>query len=195
MHGDPRAPRPFTLRGCLLGVAVLVFAIVVSAASYYFRLPQIEKTRNFLGSDTIQALQLSSDLEIGRPAPDAAAGDHPLEGELTWTTLSGSPGLSLFRRALLEEIHYDWGKQQEKNIADIAIAEPDFAVVRLGGTIPNPPHQEGIPIDTVEVVVELNTGWVGLREGEKSVQLTERARKAVENFVRTSQDVQRHPTR
>ncbi len=168
-------------------IGVLVFAVVMAAASVYLRRTRLEKTRAFWGPETIVALQSGETMRMVLP-PDSPLleDDPPLPEDGTVTDLSGTPGLGHFRHALLDERHYDWTTEQPVGVDDVGVRNPEYVTIEI----------EGPPADLAAAAlrIELSEGWVGPAEGSKSVRLTDRVRTAVRHFLATLQDIQAAPT-
>jgi hypothetical protein len=194
---DPRAPRLVTWRNAMIALAILLLGIGLTAASVYLRQPQLEKTRRFLGDSALRALQLGSVFEVGLWAePDNGASVKSLDGgEILWTDLSDSPGVAMFRRALLDERHYDWSSQREEGVSAVAVAEPQYALVRVSGEIPKTAVSRREPIEPQLFLIELSEGWMGRWQQPGAVQFTDRVRPAVRNFVLTRRDARPETSR
>jgi hypothetical protein len=135
----------------------------------------LEQTRAFLGPTAIIALQLSERVHfvpspaLSRDNPSSNATEEPID-------VSRTPGLGYFRRALLDERHYLWSSRTSGDVASLCQTGGKCVQVRLT----DPTQQR---FDEVSIDIELTGGWVGLAGGNERVQVTERVRPAIQNFV------------
>lgn len=180
-------PRAFSLRGVLIGLAITFAAVVMTAASVYIRRPQVEKTRQFIGAEAVQAVQLGTKFEIGLCAEDTPFTDE----DVVWTDLSGSPGLGLFRKALVSDGHFRWELQKQQSLQSLELNDPRYAIVKISGEIPDSPTSVAAPLEPVEILLELNAGWMGPLTGTGAVPFTDRVRPAIRNFIDTRKDANR----
>ncbi|XZE51771.1 hypothetical protein SH139x_003436 [Planctomycetaceae bacterium SH139] len=180
-------PRAFSLRGVLIGLAIALFAVVMTAASVYIRRPQVEKTKQFLGAEAVQAVQLGTKFEIGL----CVEGTPVDPADVAWTDLSGSPGLGLFRKALVSEGHFRWDLQESESLRSLKLTDPRYAIVKISGEIPDSPTSVAAPLEPVEILLELNSGWMGPLTGAGAVPFTDRVRPAIRNFIDTRKDSNR----
>ena len=194
-------PRLFSPRGALIALGILIFAVLMSAASIYMRRTPMEKTTEFFGRQVIVAIQLGEQLRITIP-PESPMVDAnaPLamiaEDGSQVADLSGSPGLGHFRHALLNERHYDWDSVVEKEVGKLGIDSPEYVIVDIEGRSPEAkPVPMPIEIDPAKLQIELTEGWVGVVGVPKSVRMTERVRTGMRNFIETRKDIGSHPSR
>jgi hypothetical protein len=173
---DPprRPPRAVSLRGVLIAVAVLGFALAMALASISMRRTQLEKTTDLYGAPTIHALQWGRTMRV-------------VQGEAEAVDLSGVPGLGHFRHALLDDRHYDWPSLRDRPVSEVAANAEALVVLELDG----PPES----VEPVAIWVDMETGWVGPVEGARAVRLTPRVAGAVTNFLRTTATVRDRPAR
>lgn len=184
-------PKLFTLKNLAIALVVLILGVVMAGASFYFRRTQLEQTRNFFGDDMIRAVQVAPVvfIEFPRDARGALDNDKAIE-------ISSSPGLGMFRRALLDERHYDWTTAVEQEIVSLQVADPEFVLVDFSDDpARHPPDLEIPPIPHLTMLLEVSQGWVGIPGQAKMVRLTTRAQPAVRNFLLTREDVRSHPSR
>jgi hypothetical protein len=195
------APRLFTPRSALIALGILIFAVVMSAASIYMRRTPMDKTTDFFGEQIIVAIQLGEQLRITIPPESPMVdGDAPLaviaEDGSQVADLSGSPGLGHFRHALLNERHYDWESLVEREVDELEIASPEYVIVDIEGRSPDAkPVPMPIDIKPAKLQIELTEGWVGVVGMPKSVRMTERVRTGMRNFIETRKDIGSHPSR
>jgi len=168
-------------------LAIALFAVVVTAASVYIRRPQVEKMRQFLGAGAVQALQLGTQFEIGL----YVEGTPVAAGDVDWTDLSGSPGLGLFRKALVSDGHFRWELQEQESLQSLELTNPRYAIVKISGEIPDSPTSVAAPLEPVQILLELNSGWMGPLKGTGAVPFTDRVRPAIRNFIDTRKDANR----
>lgn len=160
---------PITRRAVLAGCVILIFGVAGALGSAYFRRTRLGLTTEFLGANTIRALQ-SADRVVLYLEPIGAS-------ESTGQTidLSGTPGLGHLRRALLDERHYDWSTEQARSVESFRSAETQLATLSFS----DPTGQ--IPDATVSL--ELANGWVASPSADRVVQLTPRVQPAVRHFL------------
>lgn len=163
----------------LLGVALAVVAVLVAFASVYARRTQLEQTTAFWGEETIQALQLSSQVTL-RLAPEP--GTEAAEETLEVTELTGTPGLGHLRHALLDQRHYQWPTRTAAPVRALPAENSRFATL----TFSDPFGQ----FATATIDLELNGGWVGPAAGNQRVQLAARVQPAVRHFLVTINNAQ-----
>ncbi|QDT12394.1 hypothetical protein [Planctomycetes bacterium K23_9] len=171
-YNDPRAK--ITRRGVLIGIGVLLFGILGAAGSIYQRKTKLTQTRNFWGDETVLALQLAERIKM-----TAVKGIEFDPVELTAT-----PGLGHLRHVLLDERSYQWDSTEEQSVMS-KLQEPESACVQLILTDPTA-HR----FETVQLIVDLNDGWVGPSDGSRCVQTTKRVRPALAKFLKTLINVQ-----
>lgn len=170
-YNDPRAS--ITMRGIWIGLAVTVFGIVGAAGSIYARKTRLEQTTRFWGEETITALQLAERIEL---LPCGNSDFRPVE-------LTATPGLGHLRRALLDERSFDWESESSDAASDMCQPpQPDEPpnCVQLRLTDPTA-HRVG----TVEIDLDLATGWVGPSDGSRRVQVTEWVQPKLRNYFAT----------
>ncbi len=160
---------PITGRAVAMGIAIFVVAIIAAGLSIYFRRTQLELTTEFLGQDTIRAIQLAPHVAL---AFDADARKPPVD-------LSGTPGLGHLRHALLDQRHYQWDTETESSLDDLASGDASFATLTFSD--PRAPDAGGVATGVVRL--ELTGGWVASKDGKKRVQFIERAQPAVRHFL------------
>jgi hypothetical protein len=169
---------PVTRRAILMGVAVFISAIIVTAASIYFRRTQLELTTKFWGSDTIRAIQLAPSVTLKF---DSDADKLPVD-------LTGTPGLGHLRHALLEQRHYLWETETAAPVDGLSVTDAKFATLVFS----DPRTDQVDPVPTATIRLELQEGWVGPVDGFKRVRLIERAQPAVRHFLTMIRNAQQH---
>lgn len=170
-YNDPRAK--ITSRGIWIGFAVVVFGILGAAGSIYARKTRLEQTTRFWGEETITALQLAERIEL---RPRGSSDFRPVE-------LTATPGLGHLRRALLDERSFDWETESSDAASDMCQPpKPDEPpnCVQLRLTDPTA-HRVG----TIEIDLDLATGWVGPSDGSRRVQATEWVQPKLRNYFAT----------
>jgi hypothetical protein len=188
----PSAPRFLSMRGVVIALLLLGFAVAMAWGSIAMRRTKMEKTRELFGEPAIFALQYGKSFHItlpaGSPSIDPQRGKFWIQPDgsqrTNWTS---TPGLGHFRHALLEQTHYDWGTLVDEEVIAIPIASPKYVTVELEG----PP----VEVQSTRIEIELSEGWVGLAGKKQSVKVTPRVRTALENFVLTRKDVNNDYTR
>lgn len=184
-YNDPRAR--ITRRGILIGVAVAVVAVVAALGSIAARRTRLEKTTDFWGEETINALQLAERIEL---LPRGASRFEPVE-------LSSTPGLGHLRRALLDERNFDWTTTTAKSVAELCppekrlekddsmpIADAVPACIQLRLTDPTAER-----FGTIEIDLDLAGGWVGPADGSQRVRATEWVQPKLRNYFKTIMSV------
>lgn len=169
---------PVTRRAILMGVAIFVSAIIVTAASIYFRRTQLELTTRFWGADTIRAIQLAPTVTL----------KFDSDGEKMPVDLTGTPGLGHLRHALLEQRHYMWETETAAPVDILSVADAKFATLVFS----DPRTDMVDPVPTATIRLELQDGWVGPVDGFKRVRLIERAQPAVRHFLTMIRNAQQH---
>ncbi len=170
-YSDPRAR--ITRRGVLIGLGVAVAATAGAALSIWSRRTRLEKSTAFWGPDVILAFQLAEEVEL-LSTPDS----DPVR-------LSGMPGLGHLRHVLLDERSYRWESETEGSIRDHLEQSPP----KKGSVMTlqfRDPTASRFP-DT-RIVINLDDGWVGDESASRRVQLNERFRKAMPNYLRQIKD-------
>ena len=174
-YNDPRAK--ITVRGILLGVAVLVLGIIGAAVSIYMRKTQLEQTTRFWGQETITALQLAERMEL------LARGDSDFET----VELTATPGLGHLRRLLLDQRNFSWASEDQGSVAEKCQppiqGNPQCIQLRL--TDPTARR-----IGTIEIDIDLAGGWIGPSDGSRRVRATERVQPKLRNYFATIIHVQ-----
>ncbi len=170
-YNDPRAK--ITRRGTLIGMGVVLFGVVGAAASIYGRRTRLGETTRFWGPETILALQLAERIEM-----------LPRRGsEFEAVELSRMPGLGHLRRMLLDERSFDWQTETEKSVlSQSSENQPEFCLM-LRLTDPTA-HR----FETVEIDIDLASGWVGPSDAEKCIQVVARKRTGLQHFLKTIMD-------
>lgn len=171
-YNDPRAK--ITPRGIWIGIGVLLLGILGAAGSIYQRKTRLEETRKFWGDETVLALQLAERIKM-----DAICGV-----EFDTVELTATPGLGHLRHALLDERSYAWDTANKETVMAKCQAG-EASCVQLVLTDPTA-HR----FETIELVVDLENGWVGPSDGSRSVQTTPRVRPALAKFLKTLINVQ-----
>lgn len=170
-YNDPRVS--ISRRGILLGVFVVLFGIAGAGFSIWARRTQLEKSTEFWGADVILALQLAEEVElipsVDLPDSETGSSSEPVR-------LSGMPGLGHLRHVLLDDRSYQWDSVVQDSIAS-RIEEFPCMILRLSD-----PTVHRFP-DT-EIVIDLENGWLGLRDGTNQVQLGERFQTAIPLFLK-----------
>ncbi|KAA5546912.1 hypothetical protein FYK55_00340 [Roseiconus nitratireducens] len=165
-YNDPRVQ--ITRRGLLLAAFVVLFGICGAAFSIWARRTHLDRTRAFWGDEVIEALQLAEEIHL-QPSPESA-------GPSDLIRLTGMPGLGHLRHVLLDERSYDWDTAREDSIDGRIGQEPAMELQLTDPTARRFP-------DT-QIVIALDSGWVGLRGGNRQVCLNDRFRTAMPNFLR-----------
>ncbi len=169
-YNDPRAK--ITNRGIGIGIGVLILAIIGAGVSIYARKTRLTETTRFWGQETITGLQLAERIElVPRDSSDFPTVD-----------LSGTPGLGLLRRLLLDERNYDWTTESdERALVDCEVETPGKpSCVQLRLTDPTANR-----IGTIEIDIDLKDGWIGPSDGSRRVQASERVRPKFGNYFST----------
>lgn len=214
----PNPPRLLTGRSIAITVIVLALALVMAWASVVLRRTRLEKTREFLGSDAIHAIQsgpivfmeFRDSIESGKISQpiepsETASSESMSEPELSKLPpnvppdaieLSGTPGLGMLRRGLLDERHYLWDTLREGSIADITDENLEFVVLYFSDD-PQfiPPENARADVVPTSLMLELSQGWVEIPGQRTMVRLTERARPAIRNFVVTRKNIRSSPSK
>lgn len=174
-YNDPRVS--ITRRGIWIGVAVAVLGMIGAAASIYARRTHLEQTTRFWGQETIIALQLGERIKL---LPRGGSEFEPVE-------LTGTPGLGLLRRALLDERGFDWNTEIDRPAVEFCQPPESEQVgcVQLQITDPTA-HRVG----TVQIDLDLASGWIGPADGSSRVQATERMQPKLRNYFKTIINVQ-----
>lgn len=149
-----------------------VFGIGGAGISIYARRTRLEKSTRFWGNDVITALQLAEEIELLpslEPNPETGKVPPPVR-------LSGMPGLGHLRHVLLDERSYHWETELAEPISTHG-DDPAFMVLRL-----TDPTAKRFP--EINIALALDSGWIGLQNGQKQVQLNERFRTAMPNFLK-----------
>ncbi|MCA9139853.1 MAG: hypothetical protein KDB00_23935 [Planctomycetales bacterium] len=106
------------------------------------------------------------------PAKPESDGE-PADGQVV--RLSGMPGLGHLRHVLLDERSYVWESVQNGSLTADS-KSPEWMILRFrdptAGRFPD-----------ANIAVDLAGGWIGLEGGTKKVQLNERFRNALPNFL------------
>ncbi len=160
-YNDPRVK--VTTRGILIGITIFLLGVAGAALSIWARRTVSVQTTSFWGEEVIEALQLAEEVEL-LPASD----QQPVR-------LSGMPGLGHLRHVLLDDRSYDWQSIRQKNISNRTETERSMTL-RL-----TDPSAERF--SEKRIVIGLESGFVGLAGGAKEVQLNERFREAMPNYL------------
>ncbi|TWT48148.1 hypothetical protein Pla22_51490 [Rubripirellula amarantea] len=184
-YNDPRAK--ITRRGIWIGVAVVAVGMLGAAGSIYVRKTKLQKTTEFWGVDTITGLQLAERIEL-----------LPLGAETFRTVeLTATPGLGHLRHALLDERSFDWETVEtasvESSCGEQATADVDEPLFKLKAPscvqlrLTDPTANR---IETIQLDLNLQSGWVGPSDGSKRVQLTEWVQPKLRNYIATVVNVE-----
>lgn len=190
-----------TRRALYVAVGLTAIGILGAVTSVWMRRTQLEKTTEWFGAETIQAIQILPQvtLELSDPVdPGAVVADAPPVADATAATsdtpvaastppaartidLSDMPGMGHLRHALLDQRHYDW-QQQRAGTVEQLLAQPSSDEgprqwARLTFTDPRGDFPSG------SVVLELSEGWVESGDGQQLVRLVPRAQPAVRHFL------------
>lgn len=165
-YNDPRAK--VTPRGLLLVGIVIVLGIIGAAGSIYARRTRLEKTTEFWGPEAIMAMQLGERIRMFSISGESF---DPVE-------LTRTPGLGHLRRLLLDERNYDWSSVSQTSVDQRCGGDATFCIQLK---ISDPTAKR---FDPVAMTVELNSGWIGRSEGDRSVQVAERKRNALRKFLK-----------
>ncbi|MEM6364602.1 MAG: hypothetical protein AAF745_09255 [Planctomycetota bacterium] len=169
-YSDPRVK--FSRRGLLFFGVVILFGVFGAGFSIYARRTRLEQTTRFWGDEVILALQLAEEIELLPsldPNPETGEPPEPVR-------LSGMPGLGHLRHVLLDERSYHWETESSEPITSRR-DDPAFMVLRL-----TDPSAERF--SEVNIALALESGWVGLKDGQSQVQLNDRFRTAMPNFLK-----------
>ncbi len=187
-------------------------------ASVVLRRTQLEKTREFLGSDAIHAIQSGPivfmefrDSKKQEKATQRGASRETAPSEtsigpelaklppnvpLDAIELSGTPGLGMLRRGLLDERHYLWETLREGSIEDITDENREFVVLYFSDDPQfRPPENARAEVVPTRVMLELSQGWVEIPGQRTMVRLTDRARPAIRNFIVTRKNIRPSPSK
>lgn len=196
---DRRGPRVLTFRNAAILLFVILFAVIMASASIYMRRAETEKTANFFGEKVIYAISVGPLVSMEQRSPSAAnseggaATEQPVNPPVM---LSGSPGLGLFRRALIDDRHYQWSTAKPISIESSSIPEGRYFLISFSDDPQfRPPGNVRPEVEPTRVMVEAKEGWVGVPGSGQMVMLTERARPAVENFLKTRRDIRPAPSK
>ena len=170
-YNDPRVK--ITRRGVLIAVAIGIFGVAGSAMSIIGRRTQKQKTTDFWGEKTILALQLGERMDL---CPRGNEIFEPVD-------LSGTPGLGHLRRLLLDERNYDWSTvSQSKAINDCGDPVPRKPrCIQLRLTDPTANR-----FDSVQIDLDLETGWVGPSDGSSRVRVLDRTKPKLAKYFETT---------
>lgn len=170
-YNDPRAV--ISRRGILLGVFVVLFGIGGAALSIWARRTHLEKSTEFWGTDYIMALQLAEEVElfatVDQPDSELGSSSEPVR-------LSGMPGLGHLRHVLLDDRSYQWDTVTAEPIRSRAGKSPCMMLRLTDPTVNRFPE--------AVIVIDLENGWIGKRDGQNQVQLTERYQTAMPVFLK-----------
>lgn len=206
---DPRAQ--FTRRGIWMGVTVVVLASVAAVGSIYARRTRLEKSTQYWGATTIEALQLAETIELipvyGEPfdAHDRATDDqftddqatndpvdtHPVRRDrIEKINLTAMPGLGHLRRTLLDERHYDWGSIESAGALDSCDGRTigDKAMPGCVRLVLSDPTLERF--DPIELELNLVDGFVGPSGGTSRVHFSEHVRPKLQHYFATIMNVE-----
>jgi hypothetical protein len=166
-YNDPRAK--LSRRGVLLGIGVVLFGMVGAGLSIWARRTHLRESTIFWGPDVIEAFQLAEEVELMvTPEPSGPQVDP--------VRLSGMPGLGHLRHVLLDDRSYDWESLKQEPISE-GDRSADRMVLRF-----TDPTAKRFP--QAEIVIDLETGWVGDQRGQQQVRLNERFRVALPLFLK-----------
>ena len=172
----------------MIGILVGVLGILGAFGSIYARRTKLEKTTMFWGSETITGLQLGERMEL---FPRGAETFNRVE-------LTSTPGLGHLRRALLDERNFDWNTLETASVASTCDNDSDAvggatpmddstlfklkapACVQIRLTDPTASR-----IGTIEIDLNLKSGWVGPSDGSKRVQMTQWVQPKLRNYFAT----------
>lgn len=170
-------PRFSARRWLLIAVGLTLLGVIGAFASVVLRRTRVDQTTRFWGPQVVRALQSSDEFRLRVPPG----------GSLEWKTestdgmvdLSDTPGIAHLRHALLDERHYRWETSREVSIETVIteIPEAEWVTIELRGSPAGAVSEP--PIEPVALKLELSRGWVGVSDGGRSVQMTDRVRSAV----------------
>jgi hypothetical protein len=169
---------PITGRAIWIGVAIFVLAILVAGASIRFRRTQLELTTRFWGAEVIRSMQLAPIVTLKF---DEDAGKDPVD-------LTGTPGLGHLRHALLEQKHYLWSTETAESVDSMRADDSKLATLVFS----DPREDLAVRVPTSTIRLELQGGWVGPPDGNKRVQLIDRAAPAVRHFLTMLRNAQQN---
>jgi hypothetical protein len=174
-YNDPRAK--ITPRGIGIGIAIVLLGIVGAAASIYFRRTRLEQTTRFWGTETIMALQLAERIEL------LPRGQETFEA----VDLAGTPGLGHLRHRLLDDRNFEWETETATSVADCCgeIQEDRPGCIQLRFTDPTAKRMQ-----TVEIDLDLEGGWVGPSDGSRRVRTTDWVQPKLQNYFKTIRSVE-----
>ncbi len=167
-YNDPRAK--ITRRGLLISFAVFLFAISGAYLSIIGRRTPVDKTTEFWGQKTITALQLGERFAI-------TAVDNRDEKPVDLTAM---PGLGLLRQAFLDDRNYEWESAGDAPFESRISQNESSETIRFRISDPR-----GKRFDTVELDLDLSSGWIGDSAGKRSVRMNEHIRPKLRNFLNT----------
>jgi len=170
-YNDPRVS--ITRRGILIALAIGIFGVAGSCLSILGRRTQKVKTTEFWGESSITAFQLGERMIL---LPRGNETFEPVE-------LSGTPGLGHLRRLLLDERNYDWSSVSTgQALGDCGEPVPKKPrCVQLRFTDPTA-HR----FDSLEVDIDLQTGWLGPSDGSKRIKLLDRTKPKLAKYFETT---------
>jgi hypothetical protein len=186
-HQNGSIGRPFWSRRMFFYlIGVVIFAIAAASLSIVMRRTQSEQTRVLLGEEAIFALQYGKSFHIRLPSGSSLIDP---KRSVQWlqqdgsqrTNLTDTPGLGHFRHALLDDRHYNWETRIEATKEHLGVDQPELVFVEIAG----PPTE----VKPTVILIELSAGWVGLAQGTTFVQVTDRVRPALRNFIKTRKDI------
>lgn len=182
---------PITRRAILIGIGLLALGVVGAVTSIWARRTQIEKTTEFLGIETIRALQYAPGVTLrlepepaDMPSSTAASASVDTATSLPGAgppavfkeiELTGTPGLGHLRHALLDERHYDWTTRNDRSIESLRSPRTRMATLTFSDPL-------GV-IAPATIHLELTEGRVGTPQGDRSVRLIPRVQPAIRHFL------------
>ena len=95
--------------------------------------------------------------------------------------LTGTPGLGHLRRALLDERNFDWPSETtDATVLAKSAGQDEEFIVTLRLTDPTAKRFE-----TVQIDIDLNTGWIGHVDQSHCVRFAERKRSGLKHYLVT----------
>lgn len=180
-YNDPRVR--ITRTGILIAIAVILFGIGGTALSIWARRTRLEQSTAFWGPQVIQAFQLAAEVKLVADPQQPAAAMFDAETSAVSpepVRLTGMPGLGHLRHVLLDDRSYLWDSVRTDPIST------RFGKSKCMTLWFSDPEAQRFP--DAKIVIDLEQGWVGNKDGDRQVQLNERFRNALPTFLQRIAD-------